>query len=253
MDGERCHRVARGDPRRHPLGARRAARRGRGSTCRGREVKLLLALLGAILLAVTASAGAAVSAEGTLEITVLFPAGSSADVTARMLADGMSQQLGQRVLVVNRPGAGGAIGYKHVAARSPTAIRWCGTPTRSPPPTTPASCRSTTRRSTRWRACWSNRRCSRCAPTRAGKRWPISRRREGASRQADRRPLGHRQPHAHLVGGAVQGRGRGGQRGAVRRGAGGAEPARRPRRCGGAAARRALGAGEAGRCACSPR
>jgi tripartite-type tricarboxylate transporter receptor subunit TctC len=54
-----------------------------------------------------------------LEITVLFPAGSSADVTARMLADGMSKHLGQRVLVVNRPGAGGAIGYKHVASQKP--------------------------------------------------------------------------------------------------------------------------------------
>jgi tripartite-type tricarboxylate transporter receptor subunit TctC len=56
---------------------------------------------------------------GPLEITVLFPAGSSADVTARMLADGMSKQLGQRVLVVNRPGAGGAIGYKYVQAQKP--------------------------------------------------------------------------------------------------------------------------------------
>jgi len=55
--------------------------------------------------------------KGPLEITVLFPAGSSADVTARLLADGMSRELGQRVLVVNRPGAGGAIGYKHVAAQ----------------------------------------------------------------------------------------------------------------------------------------
>jgi tripartite-type tricarboxylate transporter receptor subunit TctC len=54
-----------------------------------------------------------------LEITVLFPAGSSADVTARMLADGMSRQLGQRVLVMNRPGAGGAIGYRYVAAQKP--------------------------------------------------------------------------------------------------------------------------------------
>jgi tripartite-type tricarboxylate transporter receptor subunit TctC len=54
-----------------------------------------------------------------LEITVLFPAGSSADVTARMLADGMSKGLGQRVLVVNRPGAGGAIGYRYVAAQKP--------------------------------------------------------------------------------------------------------------------------------------
>jgi tripartite-type tricarboxylate transporter receptor subunit TctC len=56
---------------------------------------------------------------GPIEITCLFPAGSSADVTARILAEGMSRHLGQRVLVVNRPGAGGAIGYKHVAAQKP--------------------------------------------------------------------------------------------------------------------------------------
>jgi tripartite-type tricarboxylate transporter receptor subunit TctC len=54
-----------------------------------------------------------------IEITVLFPAGTSADVTARMLADGMAKHLGQRVLVVNRPGAGGAIGYKYVRAQKP--------------------------------------------------------------------------------------------------------------------------------------
>ena len=63
---------------------------------------------------------------GPLEITVLFPAGSSADVTARMLADGMSRHLNQRVLVANRPGAGGAIGYKHVQAQKPDgyALVW---------------------------------------------------------------------------------------------------------------------------------
>jgi tripartite-type tricarboxylate transporter receptor subunit TctC len=63
---------------------------------------------------------------GPLEITVLFPAGSSADVTARVLAEGMSRHLGQRVLVVNRPGAGGAIGYKHAAAQKPDgyALVW---------------------------------------------------------------------------------------------------------------------------------
>jgi tripartite-type tricarboxylate transporter receptor subunit TctC len=53
-----------------------------------------------------------------IELTVLFPAGTSADVTARVLADGMSKQLNTNVLVVNRPGAGGAIGYKYVAAQS---------------------------------------------------------------------------------------------------------------------------------------
>jgi tripartite-type tricarboxylate transporter receptor subunit TctC len=63
---------------------------------------------------------------GPVEITCLFPAGSSADVTARMLAEGMSASLGQRVLVVNRPGAGGAIGYKHVASQKPDgyALVW---------------------------------------------------------------------------------------------------------------------------------
>ena len=55
--------------------------------------------------------------EKPLEITVLFPAGSSADVTARVLAEGMRKQLNQQVLVVNRPGAGGAIGYRHVAGQ----------------------------------------------------------------------------------------------------------------------------------------
>jgi tripartite-type tricarboxylate transporter receptor subunit TctC len=58
--------------------------------------------------------------KGPIEITVLFPAGSSADVTARLLADGMSKQLGgAKVIVFNRPGAGGAIGYKYVASQKP--------------------------------------------------------------------------------------------------------------------------------------
>jgi tripartite-type tricarboxylate transporter receptor subunit TctC len=56
---------------------------------------------------------------GNVEITVLFPAGTSADVTARLLAQGLARQLGANVIVVNRPGAGGAIGYKHVAAQRP--------------------------------------------------------------------------------------------------------------------------------------
>jgi tripartite-type tricarboxylate transporter receptor subunit TctC len=69
---------------------------------------------------------AAYPTKAHIEITCLFPAGSSADVTARILADGMSKHLGQRVLVVNRPGAGGAIGYKYVASQKPDgyALVW---------------------------------------------------------------------------------------------------------------------------------
>jgi tripartite-type tricarboxylate transporter receptor subunit TctC len=81
-------------------------------------VKILLALWG--LLALPAySQEPPFPQRGPLEITVLFPAGSSADITARMLADGMTRFLAQRVLVVNRPGAGGAIGYKYVGAQKP--------------------------------------------------------------------------------------------------------------------------------------
>jgi tripartite-type tricarboxylate transporter receptor subunit TctC len=62
----------------------------------------------------------------TIEITVLFPAGSSADVTARMLAEGMAKQLGTGVIVANRPGAGGGIGYRYVASQKPDgyALVW---------------------------------------------------------------------------------------------------------------------------------
>lgn len=54
-----------------------------------------------------------------IEMTVLFPAGTSADLTARLLAQGMAKHLGANVVVVNRPGAGGAVGYRHVAAQKP--------------------------------------------------------------------------------------------------------------------------------------
>jgi tripartite-type tricarboxylate transporter receptor subunit TctC len=53
-----------------------------------------------------------------IEMTVLFPAGTSADITARVLAEGMSRELKTNVIVVNRPGAGGAIGYRYTAAQS---------------------------------------------------------------------------------------------------------------------------------------
>ena len=78
------------------------------------------ALAGVLLIALAETASAQeppFPQKGVIEITVLFPAGSSADVTARLLADGMSKQLGTIVVVVNRPGAGGALGYRHVASQ----------------------------------------------------------------------------------------------------------------------------------------
>jgi tripartite-type tricarboxylate transporter receptor subunit TctC len=54
-----------------------------------------------------------------VEMTVMFGAGSAADVTARYLADGMAKLLGVPVPVVNRTGGGGAIGYSHVKKQRP--------------------------------------------------------------------------------------------------------------------------------------
>jgi tripartite-type tricarboxylate transporter receptor subunit TctC len=53
-----------------------------------------------------------------IEFIVLFPPGSSADVTARVLAEGIGKHLGTQVVVVNRPGGGGAVGYKYAAGQS---------------------------------------------------------------------------------------------------------------------------------------
>lgn len=83
----------------------------------------ILKLAGGMLLAALAAPSGAQDApfpkKGNVEMTVLFPAGTSADVTARALARGMTSQLGANVVAVNRPGAGGAIGYKHVASQKP--------------------------------------------------------------------------------------------------------------------------------------
>lgn len=49
-----------------------------------------------------------------VELVVLFPAGSAADVTARTLSEQMAKRLGQPIFVVNKPGGGGSIGYKYV-------------------------------------------------------------------------------------------------------------------------------------------
>jgi tripartite-type tricarboxylate transporter receptor subunit TctC len=54
-----------------------------------------------------------------IEMTVMFGAGSAADVTARHLADGMAKYLKAPVPVVNRTGGGGAMGYTHVSQQKP--------------------------------------------------------------------------------------------------------------------------------------
>jgi tripartite-type tricarboxylate transporter receptor subunit TctC len=72
-----------------------------------------------LLLALIAGMPGLVSAQSAfptrpLELTVLFGPGSGADLLARKLAELAARDLGQPVAVVNRTGAGGAVGYTHV-------------------------------------------------------------------------------------------------------------------------------------------
>jgi tripartite-type tricarboxylate transporter receptor subunit TctC len=84
----------------------------------------VLALVLAMLVA--AASPAAAFPDKPLELTVLFGAGSAADLLARKLAELAGKDLGQPVAVVNRTGAGGAIGYTHVRGQSPDghALVW---------------------------------------------------------------------------------------------------------------------------------
>lgn len=54
-----------------------------------------------------------------IEMTVLFGAGSGADLLARKVADLAAKELGQPIAVVNRTGAGGAVGYSYVKDQKP--------------------------------------------------------------------------------------------------------------------------------------
>ena len=92
---------------------------------RSSRVARVVAALTLVVVSVMA-APAADFPDKPLELTVLFGAGSAADLLARKLADLAGKGLGQPVAVVNRTGAGGALGYTHVKGQSPDgyALVW---------------------------------------------------------------------------------------------------------------------------------
>jgi len=78
--------------------------------------KLMVALsAAAAVLSATLAAGAQGWPDRTLTIVVPFAAGGPTDTVTRLVAESMSKDLGQQVLVENVGGAGGTLGAKRVA------------------------------------------------------------------------------------------------------------------------------------------
>ena len=82
--------------------------------------KAISAWICALALGITAfSAGGQGYPARPVKILVPFAAGGVADITARVLAQKMSENLGQQVLVENRPSAGGIVASEAVAKSEP--------------------------------------------------------------------------------------------------------------------------------------
>jgi tripartite-type tricarboxylate transporter receptor subunit TctC len=78
-----------------------------------------LVIGGALAAAIASTASAAGYPERTVKIVVPFAAGGPTDVMARLLAQKLSDKLGQPFIVENLAGAGGNIGTSNVARSTP--------------------------------------------------------------------------------------------------------------------------------------
>ena len=82
------------------------------------KAKTMLRSLGMSLLTALAVAGPASAADfpsKPITMVVPFSQGGATDRMARMIAPALEEQLGQRVVIVNQPGAGGAVGLANLA------------------------------------------------------------------------------------------------------------------------------------------
>src|SRR6266516_2760160 len=56
---------------------------------------------------------------GPITFVVAWPAGGGSDISMRLLADALSKQIKVPVVVLNKPGAGGAIGHREIVNAKP--------------------------------------------------------------------------------------------------------------------------------------
>src|SRR6185437_3330884 len=94
------------------------------------QLAVTLALAGGLALAVRA-ARAQNYPSHVVKIVVPFPAGGTADVMPRVVADWLSRKWGQSVIIENKTGAAGNIGAESVANAAPDGYTLLSAP---PPP-----------------------------------------------------------------------------------------------------------------------
>jgi tripartite-type tricarboxylate transporter receptor subunit TctC len=78
-----------------------------------------LMILGLAVLGLTTRAEAKWPMDRVMTIVAPWPAGTGADLVARVIADGLSKKWGNQVVVENRVGASGNIGQNYVAKAAP--------------------------------------------------------------------------------------------------------------------------------------
>ncbi len=78
-----------------------------------------LTAIGALAVAMAGASHAQTYPARPVRMVIAFPAGGSADIVGRVMAQKMSDNMGQQVVIDNRPGAGGNIAFEYTARAEP--------------------------------------------------------------------------------------------------------------------------------------
>jgi tripartite-type tricarboxylate transporter receptor subunit TctC len=81
----------------------------------------------AATLALAGAAGAQTFPDHPIRFVIPFAAGGGSDVMARVIAEPLSQRLGQPVVIDNKPGGNATIGAEYVAKSAPDGYTWLHT------------------------------------------------------------------------------------------------------------------------------
>src|SRR5258706_4808770 len=94
-------------------------KRGHRSGRSSREVIVVRTIAVLVFAMLTSPVGAQTYPSKAIHFISAFAPGGTTDILARVLAEKLREQVGQPVIVENRPGAGGNIGSNYVAKAAP--------------------------------------------------------------------------------------------------------------------------------------